>query len=151
MPASAAATETAGHEIEFGEHAVFSLIIIMNTFHQITSPSGKRILSFPRDQLIQGLKTIRTKTIEKSIGKERLGLVAELHFFAGTCLNVFRIANKFFFATGAYFIFFSHATDSLLPAVKKVLHICRFSRLIPDGNHFQSVLPAVTPVSGRPF
>jgi len=67
MPASAAATKTAGHEVEFSKYPVFAFLIIMNPFNDIPAPSRKRIIFFPGNQTVEFSQAFVAQTIKKSI------------------------------------------------------------------------------------
>jgi hypothetical protein len=52
MPASAATTISPGQEIKFSEHAVFTFVIIVYSLYQVSSPAGKRVFLFLRNQIV---------------------------------------------------------------------------------------------------
>jgi hypothetical protein len=53
MPATAAAAIAAGNMIKFREYPVGPFAVIMNAFDQFSARTGKRILFFAGNQLIQ--------------------------------------------------------------------------------------------------
>jgi hypothetical protein len=67
MPASATATKTTGYQVEFSKHPVFTFLIIMNPFNDVTAPSGKWILFFFSHEAVEFRQTFIAQTIKKSI------------------------------------------------------------------------------------
>jgi hypothetical protein len=76
IPAATATTKSAGYEIEFSKYPVVFFLIIMNAFHQITSPARERILFFPGYQFIQFQQAVITHAVIKSIRQERFHFIA---------------------------------------------------------------------------
>ena len=113
MPASAAAAISSGNMIEFGEHPVHIFIVIMNTFHQLTSPSGKRVFFFARNQFIQGLQALVAETIIKCFGEEFLGLIVQGNLCTCAAGDILLVTGKCFFTPGAIFLNFAHAVSQI--------------------------------------
>jgi hypothetical protein len=77
MPASAATTKTTGYQVEFSKYPVLTLIIVMNSFNDITAPSRKRIFFSPGNQLIDFCQTLIAQTMKKGIGQKRFCFITQ--------------------------------------------------------------------------
>lgn len=68
MAAAAAAAITAGHMIEFSEHAVYIFLVVMNAFNQFSARTGKWIFFFAGNQLIKGPEAVIAQATIKCFG-----------------------------------------------------------------------------------